>query len=78
MEMLPTEDDPGDFWSETYLPLFRAIKQGGYVEPFLYTILSSTGKDDVSNGWIKTKGSGSFLPDREIPEQYQNKQDGQG
>ncbi|MEZ4998872.1 MAG: tetratricopeptide repeat protein [Bacteroidales bacterium] len=23
MEMLPTEDDPSDFWSETCLPLFR-------------------------------------------------------
>jgi hypothetical protein len=33
MEMLPTEDQAGDFWAETYLPFFRALKQGSFVEP---------------------------------------------
>ena len=55
MEMLPTEGDTGDFWADTYLPLFRAIKEGGHVEPFLYTILASSGKDDVTKWTDKNK-----------------------
>ena len=51
MEKLPPEVDAGDFWSETYLPLFRAIRDRGHVESFLYTILNSSGKE-VVNKWM--------------------------
>lgn len=57
MEMLPTEDQAGDFWAETYLPFFRALKQGSFVEPFLYTILTSSGQEEVSQWISKNKKS---------------------
>ncbi len=57
MEMLPEDDQSGDFWAETYLPLFRAIKQGSFVEPFLYTILTSSGQEEVSKWSDKNKKS---------------------
>lgn len=34
--------DPGDLWSELYLPLYREIREQGALEPFLYHLLSST------------------------------------
>jgi len=55
MEMLPFDGIDNDFWTETYLPLFRAIKEGDYLEPFLYTILSSSGKEDVLKWMNKNK-----------------------
>ncbi|MDX9772911.1 MAG: tetratricopeptide repeat protein [Bacteroidales bacterium] len=55
MEMLTSDAETDDFWAETYWPLFHAIKDGGHIEPFLYTILSSSGKEDVSKWLGKNK-----------------------
>jgi uncharacterized protein len=46
-EVLPLETRPDDFWAQLYFPLYKAIKTGQHIEPFLYTILSSTGRDEV-------------------------------
>lgn len=70
MEMLPEEEVAGDFWAEAYLPLFRAIRKEEYIEPFLYTILGSSGKEDVTKWMDKNKklldsfyDTGKFLTD---------------
>jgi antitoxin component YwqK of YwqJK toxin-antitoxin module/outer membrane protein assembly factor BamD (BamD/ComL family) len=57
LEMLPEDNGSKDFWAEAYLPFFREIKNGGHTEPFLYTILNSTGKDVVKNWINKNKKS---------------------
>jgi len=55
MEMLPFDDKTDDFWAEAYLPFFRGIKEGGHIEPFLYTILTSSGNKTVSKWTDKNK-----------------------
>ncbi|MCW3805228.1 tetratricopeptide repeat protein [Plebeiibacterium marinum] len=51
METLPydraNDEKCDDFWAQMYFPFFYAIYHGGHISPFLYTLLRSTGQDDV-------------------------------
>ena len=48
LEVLPYDADTNNFWVRLYLPLFKAIRDGGYLEPFIYTLLQSTKLEKVS------------------------------
>ena len=47
-EVLPYNTKEEDFWAQMYFPFYKAIYQGGHLDPFLYTLLRSTGQDVVS------------------------------
>ncbi|MCW3785057.1 tetratricopeptide repeat protein [Plebeiibacterium sediminum] len=48
MEVLPYKSDEEDFWVQMYFPFFKAINEGNHLNPFLYTLLRSTGQEVVS------------------------------
>jgi len=47
VEVLPFDKFGDDFWVKMYFPFFNAVKQGNYLEPLLYTLLTSTGSESV-------------------------------
>ncbi len=46
-DVLPLDTIIDDFWVQQYFPFYKKIKEGGHLESFLYTILRSTGNDNV-------------------------------
>ncbi len=48
MQVLPYKTQQDDFWVQMYFPFFKAIYEGEHLNPFLYTLLRSTGQEIVT------------------------------
>lgn len=46
-ESLPYNSESNDFWVQLYFPFFKEIKDEEHIEPFLFTILRSSGRESV-------------------------------
>ncbi|MFW5708181.1 MAG: tetratricopeptide repeat protein [Bacteroidota bacterium] len=47
LETLPLDSESDDFWIKMYFPFYKTIRDQDFIEPFLFTILTSTGRDEV-------------------------------
>ncbi len=41
-ESLEYKEKTGDYWMDTYVPIFKAVKQNEFFQPFMYRILTSS------------------------------------
>ncbi|TKG89887.1 tetratricopeptide repeat protein [Puteibacter caeruleilacunae] len=49
LEVLPFDDTDNNFYSKMYFPFFKAIKDGGHFEPFIFSIIRSANNEKISD-----------------------------